>query len=115
MISSYGIFLGASGERLVIKKQSEVLREISAFEVSQVLLDTKGSSVSSAAMRLMLKHGVELLILRRGRLLGKLSPARRGANIHLKMRQFAVRDAKGSPEAVRGRVVRLEAEAGRVY
>ncbi len=169
VISSYGIFLGASGERLIIKKKGEVLREVPAFEVSQVLLDTGGSSVSSAAMRLMLKHGVELLILRRGRLLGKLSPARRGANIHLKMRQFAirdgergielakafamgkmanqadllkslaknregdlrkalrraareieglvlmVRDASGPPEAGRGRIVRLEAEAGKVY
>ena len=169
VLSSYGLFLGAKGERLVVKKNREVLAEIPAFEVSQVLVDTRGASVSSAAMRLMLKHGVEMLVLRGGRLMGRLAPARRGANIHLKIRQFAirdsekglelarafvmgklrnqadmlkslaknrqgdprkrlreaareieglilmVRDANGPPEAVRGRIVRLEAEAGRVY
>ncbi len=169
VLSSYGLFLGAKGERLVVKRGGEVLAEVPAFEVSQVVIDTRGAAVSSAAMRLMLKHGVEMLVLRGGRLAGRLSPARRGSNIHLKMRQFAIRDseeglslarafamgkmgnqadmlkslaknrqgelrrrlreaarvieglvlevreARGPPEAVRGRVVRLEAEAGRVY
>ncbi len=94
VLSGYGIFLGVKGERLVIKRSGEVLREVPAFEVSQVLVDTKGAVISSAAMRLLLRYGVELLVLRGGKLLGKLSPARRGANIHLRMTQYSIRDSE---------------------
>jgi len=168
-ITGYGLFMGITGERFIIKKGKEVLREIPAFEVSQVILDTGGATLSSAAMRLMLKHGIELLIMRGGRLLGKLSPVRRGSNIHLKLAQYeaqnspigvklarafamgklrnqsdmlrslaknrsgeerkslnnAARDIKsimwsmneidGSPEVVKGKIIRMEAEAGRIY
>ncbi len=169
VLASYGVFLGVKGERLVVRKKGEILREVPIFEVSQVLIDTKGATLSSAAMRLMLKHGVELLILEGGRLMGKLSPARRGANIHLRMTQYSIRNSergldlarafimgklrnqsdllkslaknreggerrrireaarqidslmwslnevKGSPEVLRGRIMGIEAEAGRVY
>ncbi len=169
VLSSYGLFLGAKGERLIIRKGKEVLGEIPAHEVSQVLIDTGGMSVSSAAMRLMLKHGVEMLVMRGGKLMGRLAPARRGSNIRLKMRQFSIRDSveglelakafvtgkmgnqadllkslaknrkgevrellrrtaykiedlikrasevRGSPAAVRGKLVSVEAEAGKLY
>ncbi|MEM0268624.1 MAG: CRISPR-associated endonuclease Cas1 [Candidatus Korarchaeum sp.] len=92
VISSYGVFLGTKGGRIVVKKGGEVLSEVPAFEVSQVLLDTRGASISTSAILLLLRHGAEVLLLRRGRLMGKLTPARRGANVHLRMRQYDIRD-----------------------
>ncbi len=169
VLSSYGVFLGVKGERLVVRKKGETLREIPAFEVSQVLIDTRGATVSSAAMRLLLRHGIELLILGGGKLMGKLSPARRGANIRLRMTQYSIinlergsnlarafimgklrnqsdllkslaknregderkrmrktarqidnlmwslNEIRGPPEVLKGRIMRVEAEAGRIY
>lgn len=168
-VSSYGIFLGAKGERIVVKRGGEVISEVPAFEVSQVILDTRGASISTSAMLLLLKHGAEVLLLRRGRLVGRLAPARRGANVLLRMRQYEmrnreeglelartfvigkmrnqadilkslaknredplrselrrsalelemrvsmVRDLRGPPEAVRTRLIGLEADAGKLY
>lgn len=104
-VSSYGIFLGAKGERIVVKRGGEVISEVPAFEVSQVILDTRGASISTSAMLLLLKHGAEVLLLRRGRLVGRLAPARRGANVLLRMRQYEMRNREEGLELARTFVI----------
>lgn len=104
-VSSYGVFLGSKGERIVVRKGNEVISEVPAFEVSQVLLDTKGASISTSAMLLLLKHGAEVLLLRKGRLVGKLAPARRGTNILLRMRQYEIRNCEEGLELARAFVM----------
>lgn len=92
VISSYGVFIGAKGERLVVKKGGEIISEVPAFEVFQVIFDTKGASMSTSAMLLLLKHGAEVILMRRGKLVGKLAPAKKGANVFLRMRQYEIRN-----------------------
>ena len=93
VVTEYGYFIGAKGGRIVIRRKGgEVVREVPAFELSQILLETRGASVSSAAMRLLLRHGVELLVLEGGRIRGRLVPVRRGRNIRLLLRQFEIWD-----------------------
>lgn len=94
VISSYGIFVGSKGNRIVIKKKNEVLAEVPVFEISQVVLDGKGASISTSAMRLLIKRGAELLITDGIKLVGKLSPVRKGANVNLRMRQYDIRDSR---------------------
>ncbi len=95
VISSYGIFVGSKGSRILIKRKNEVLAEIPVFEISQVVMDTRGASISTSAMRILMRHGIELLIIDGVRAIGKLSPTRRGANVNLRMRQYDIRDKEG--------------------
>jgi CRISPR-associated protein Cas1 len=109
VISSYGIFIGSKGGRIVIKRKEDVLAEIPAFEIFQVVMDTKGASISTSAMRLLMRNGAELLITDGTKVIGKLSPARRGANVNLRMRQYDIRDGREGLELaktfVRGKLI----------
>ncbi|MCS7103521.1 MAG: CRISPR-associated endonuclease Cas1 [Candidatus Korarchaeum sp.] len=104
-ISSYGVFLGARGGRLVVRRGGETLSEVPAFEVSQVLIDTRGASISTAAMLLLLKQGAEVLLFSNGRLVGKLAPTRKGANVLLRIKQYEMRNSEEGLELAKAFVL----------
>jgi CRISPR-associated protein Cas1 len=89
VINDYGIFLGKKGDRIIVKKSKEKIGEISAGNVSQVIITSKGVSFSSDFLRLLLKYKIDLVILSDiGTPLGRLVSKERGG-IQLRKNQYA--------------------------
>ncbi len=83
-----GLSLGADEERLIISRGNHVIREVSISEISRVILESKGVSISSNAIDLMLRYGIEFLIMRKGRFVGKLSPMKKEVPVDIKLAQY---------------------------
>lgn len=96
MINDYGVFVGVKGDRVVVRKGGEKIVEIAAGNISQVLIASRGVSISSAFLRLMLKHRVDFVILSGfGNPLGRLT-SRKGGAIELRKNQIqAQSDERG--------------------
>jgi CRISPR-associated protein Cas1 len=96
VVNDYGLFIGVKGDRVVVKKAGERMVEIAAGNLSQVLIVTKGVTMSSAFLKLMLKHKVDFVILSGyGAPLGRLT-TRRGGAIELRKNQIeAQKDQRG--------------------
>ncbi|MEM0172093.1 MAG: CRISPR-associated endonuclease Cas1 [Thermoproteota archaeon] len=95
-INDYGVFLGVKGDRVVVRKGGEKVVEIAAGNISQVLIASRGISMSSAFLRLMLKHKVDFVILSGfGNPMGRLT-SRKGGAIELRKNQVqAQNDERG--------------------
>jgi len=75
IVNEPGCFLGVKEERIQVKKENRLIAEIPAIQLTHIYLCTRGATLSSAALRLLLKHGVNLIILDgQGRPLGRLLP-----------------------------------------
>ena len=85
-----GLSLEVDGERLIISRGSHAIREVSISEISRVILESKGVSISSNAIDLMLRHGIEFIIMRKGRFVGKLSPMKKEVPVNIKLAQYEV-------------------------
>ncbi|MEM3420701.1 MAG: CRISPR-associated endonuclease Cas1 [Candidatus Hadarchaeum sp.] len=73
VIDGFGKFLGVKGETLVVKETGNTLQRISPQELDQVIISGKGS-VSTDALQLLAKHGVDVLIVDfRGEVQARLS------------------------------------------
>ncbi|MBO3808968.1 MAG: CRISPR-associated endonuclease Cas1 [Candidatus Brockarchaeota archaeon] len=96
VINDYGVFVGVKGDRVVVKKGGEKMVEIAAGNISQVLIASRGVSMSSAFLRLMLKHRVDFVILSGfGSPLGRLT-GKKGGAIELRKNQVqAQSDERG--------------------
>jgi len=96
VINDYGVFVGVKGDRVIVKKSGEKIVELAAGNISQVILASKGISMSSAFLRLMLKHRVDFVILSSfGTPLGRLV-GRKGGAIELRKNQIeAQKDERG--------------------
>ncbi|MEM2736467.1 MAG: CRISPR-associated endonuclease Cas1 [Thermoproteota archaeon] len=96
VVNDYGVFVGVKGDRVIVKKSGEKIVEIAAGNISQVIVASRGVSMSSAFLRLMLKHKVDFVLLSGfgtpfGRLIG-----RRGGAIELRKNQIqAQNDERG--------------------
>ena len=78
-INDYGVFVGCKGDRIVIKKKGKKILEEAAANVSQVMVCTRGVALSSAFLRLALKHNIDVVLLSEGGIpLGKLSRSKKG-------------------------------------
>jgi len=92
VVNDYGVFLGVRGDRIIVKKGGEKAAEVPAGNVSQILIATRGISLSSAFLRLVLKHRIDLVILSGyGAPLGRLV-SRRGGAIQLRKNQLAAQN-----------------------
>ncbi|MEM1554856.1 MAG: CRISPR-associated endonuclease Cas1, partial [Thermoproteota archaeon] len=63
VVNDYGVFIGVKGDRVIVKKSGEKIVEIAAGNISQVIVASRGVSMSSAFLRLMLKHKVDFVLL----------------------------------------------------
>jgi CRISPR-associated protein Cas1 len=61
-VAGYGVKIGVNGSSLVIESKSGK-RKIPVWEVDVVVVASSGVSVTSRALRLMVRSGVELLVL----------------------------------------------------
>jgi CRISPR-associated protein Cas1 len=172
VVNEPGLFLGARKGMIVVERRGERVLEVSPSNVSQVAVLTRGAAVSSALLRLLARHGVDLVVYSGlGYPVAKLSSARGRGFVKLRKMQYEAQgeavgaylakrfawakvvnqkallreaaknrrdpDASerllelsrsisgmadaisnvegGSAEAVRDRVIRLEAEAAEMY
>lgn len=95
IINEPGLFIGTRKGMIVVRKKSEKILEISPSNVSQVVVLTRGAVISSALMRLLVKHKVGLIIYSgQGYPVAKLSSTRGSGSIKLRKEQYK---AQGSP------------------
>ncbi|MEM2211364.1 MAG: CRISPR-associated endonuclease Cas1 [Nitrososphaerales archaeon] len=96
IINEPGCFIGAKEERVLVKKDGKAIAEIPVAQLSHVLICTKGASLSAAALRLLLKNGVQLIILNgRGKPLGRLLPLIRKGMRVVEEQIKALNDGRG--------------------
>lgn len=63
IVSEFGIFLGKKSERLVIKENGKVKEEVPFFKIGQVLITSKGVSLSSDLIEECATAGIPLSFL----------------------------------------------------
>ncbi len=82
-----GAVLQKEGERLVVRKEGQVLLSLPVFKVDAVLV-FGAVQITTQAMSFLLANGIEVSFLSlQGRLKGRLVPAE-GRNVLLRVRQF---------------------------
>src|SRR5690554_4771625 len=59
-LDQYGLSLGKKSERLVVRKKKKVIKEVPLFEISKVLITSKGISLSTDAIEECMKRGIQI-------------------------------------------------------
>lgn len=81
---------------LLIRKAGGEKRTVSIGNLSHIIVNARGFSISGDALRLLLRHGVQIVFISRNRPIGRLQPMMRGGSIKLKKEQFkAQMDERG--------------------
>lgn len=96
VIDDYGVFVGCKGDRVVIKKGGSKLLEKAAVNIAQLIICTRGVTLSSGFLRLALRHGIDVVVLSdAGVPLGRLGRLKKGG-IRVRKEQFeAQNDERG--------------------
>lgn len=63
LVSEYGSFLGKKSERLVLKQNGKVVKEIPFHNLEQVIIDTAGASISTDFIKECMEHGIQISFL----------------------------------------------------
>ncbi len=63
LVSEYGSFLGKKSERLVLKQNGKVVKEIPFQNLEQVIIDTAGASMSTDFIKECMEHGIQISFL----------------------------------------------------
>ncbi|MDW8074097.1 MAG: CRISPR-associated endonuclease Cas1 [Nitrososphaerota archaeon] len=96
VVNEPGSFLGVKGDRIVVRKGGKVVAEIAASQLSFVQIATRGASISGAALRLLLKNRVNVIVLDGyGRPVGRLLPLFRTGLKTVEQQISALNDARG--------------------
>jgi len=109
ILSGFGIYLGKKSERLQIKLQGKVAYEFPFFRISEVVVASKGVSLSSDLLRELCEHGVRLTFVESsGRPYAMLSSPALTATVASRREQLmAYNDERGlelSRAIVRGKI-----------
>jgi CRISPR-associated protein Cas1 len=95
VIDGFGKFLGVKGETLVVKETGGTLQRVSPQDLEQVIISGKGS-VSTDALQLLAKHGVDVLIVDfRGEVQARLSPPMMRTVSTRREQYYAFQDQRG--------------------
>ncbi len=65
IVSGYGIFLGKKSERLVIRQDDKAIYEIPFFRINEIVIDSRGVSLSSDLIHELCLRGIKLNFLTR--------------------------------------------------
>jgi len=96
ILSGYGYHLSSHKGMLIIKKAGKDKKVISVGNLSRIIVNARGTSISGDALKLLLKHNVQVIFLSGNRPIGKLQPMKRGGSIRLKKEQIkAQNDMRG--------------------
>ncbi len=63
LVSNYGSFLGKKSERLVLKENGKIINEIPFHDLTQVIIDTPGASLSTDAIKECVEYGIQISFL----------------------------------------------------
>ncbi|MCX8193727.1 MAG: CRISPR-associated endonuclease Cas1 [Nitrososphaeria archaeon] len=94
ILTGYGYRISKKNGLLTISKPDGSKKEFSIGNLSMVLANIKGLSISGDALRLMIKHGVPLILVSRDRPVGKIQPLMLKTNIRLKKEQFKAQNSE---------------------
>lgn len=95
VINEPGLFVGAKRGMITIQRKGEKVLEISPSNVSQIVILTRGATISSALIRLLARHKVDLIVYSGlGYPVAKLSSPRTSGSIKLRKEQYK---AQGLP------------------
>lgn len=93
VINEPGLFVGVRKGMILVKKKGEKVLEVSPSNISQVVVLTRGATMSSALMRLLARHKVDLIVYSgSGYPIAKLSSPRIPGSIKLRKEQYKAQD-----------------------
>lgn len=96
VLSGHGYRIGKKGGMIVVYKANGEKREISVGNLSTIIVNARGVSLSGEAISLFLKHGIQVVFLSKDRPVGKLQPMRLRFPVALKKEQVkAQTDQRG--------------------
>ena len=87
ILSGHGYRIGKKGGMIVIHRADGEKKEISIGNLSTIIVNARGVSLSGDAIHLLLKHGVQVVFLSRDRPVGKLQPMKLRFPVTLKKEQ----------------------------
>ncbi|MEM0232865.1 MAG: CRISPR-associated endonuclease Cas1 [Candidatus Nezhaarchaeales archaeon] len=97
ILPKHGYRISKKGGMLVIYKHDGSKKEISVGNVSIIMANLRGLSISGDALRLMLKHGVQLILLSHDKPIGKIQPMMLKTHVKLRKEQVkAQSDLRGT-------------------
>lgn len=92
ILTGHGYNISKKGGLLVIARADGSKKEVSIGNVSMVLANLKGLSISGEALRLMLKHGVPLILLSKDKPVGKIQPMMLKTHVRLRKEQVKAQE-----------------------
>ncbi|MEM2189039.1 MAG: CRISPR-associated endonuclease Cas1 [Nitrososphaerota archaeon] len=96
ILSEHGYKISKRDGMLVIYKPDGSKKEVSVGNVSMIMANLKGLSISGDALRLMLKHGIQLILLSRDKPIGRIQPMMLRTHVKLRKEQIkAQSDQRG--------------------
>ena len=95
VINEPGLFLRARKGMIIVERKGEKILEVSPSNVSQVVILTRGASLSSALLRLLARHRIDLIIYSGlGYPVAKLVSSRSRGAIKLRKMQYKTQREK---------------------
>jgi len=89
IINEPGLFMRTRRGMIIVERRGEKILEVSPSNVSQIVILTRGAALSSALLRLLAKHKVDLVVYSSfGYPIAKLSTARSSGSIRLRKMQY---------------------------
>ncbi len=96
ILSGHGYHISKKDGLLVIGRADGSKKEVSIGNISMVLANVKGLSISGDALKLMLTHGVPLILLSRDKPVGRIQPMMLKTHVKLRKEQiYAQKDLRG--------------------
>jgi CRISPR/Cas system-associated endonuclease Cas1 len=88
VLSGHGYRIGKKSGMIVIYKADGERKEISVGNLSTIIVNAKGVSLSGEAISPLLRHGIQVVFLSKDRPVGKLQPMRLRFPVTLKKEQI---------------------------
>ena len=94
VINEPGLFVGAKRGMITVQRKGEKVLELSPSNISQIAILTRGAAISSALIRLLARHKVDLIVYSGlGYPVAKLSSPRTSGSIKLRKEQYKAQDS----------------------
>ena len=60
VVDDYGMFVGKKSERVVVKKDKEIVKEVPFFRLKEIMISSSGVSFSSDLIQECAKAGIQI-------------------------------------------------------
>lgn len=74
ILTGHGYKIGKKGGMIVVSRADGGKKEVSVGNLSMIMVNSRGVSLSGDAIQLLLRHGVQLVFMSRNKPVGKLQP-----------------------------------------